>query len=228
MHILDDLVDDAGIGEGGSVAELILLAGQNLAQDPPHDLARSRLGQIGHAEDGFGCGEGTDGLSHLHDEVFPQRVVDLVAILNADKGIDGLPREFVMDADHGSLANGVVFNERGLDLSGGQSVAGDVDDIVHATADPIVTLVIAGGAVTGEVVALVNVQVSVHVSLVRTPDRACHRWPRLFEGENAFDVIPMEFLAGDWVDDGGLDAEEGQRCGARLSGSYAAQRRDHM
>ena len=52
-------VHDPGVGEGGGVADILGAAGRHLPQDPPHDLARPRLGQpggelhhLGHREPG--------------------------------------------------------------------------------------------------------------------------------------------------------------------------------
>jgi hypothetical protein len=89
-------------------------------------------------------------------------------------------------------------------------VARDVDDIVDAPADPVVPFRVARRAVACEVVALVHVQVRVHVALVRAPDCAAHGRPGLLEGEDALDVVAVDLLAGDGVNDRGLDAEEGE------------------
>lgn len=95
-------------------------------------------------------------------------------------------------------------------------MAGDVDDVVDAAANPVVALRVARRAVACEVVALVHVQVRVHVALVRAPDCAAHGWPGLLEGQDALDVVAVFLLAGDGVDDRGLDAEEGKGGGTRL------------
>ena len=86
-----------------------------------------------------------------------------------------------------------------------------INHVVDAPADPVVALVVAAGAVAGEVVALVHVQVGVHVALVRLPNGACHARPRLLERQHALDVVAVHLLARHRVNDGRLDAEEGQR-----------------
>ena len=58
------------------------------------------------------------------------------------------------------------------------------------------------------VVALVHVQVRIHVALVGSPDRTGHARPRLLDRQYAFDVVPLDLLARDRVNDGGFDAEE--------------------
>ncbi len=144
---------DRGTYSAG-VAQLILLAGENLSQNTAHNLARARLGQVGNDKDGLGRGKGTDALADLHDKLLAQGVVDLVALLDGDKGVDGLAGELVGDADNGGLGDGVVLDEGGLNLGGGETVAGDVDNVVDAAADPVEALVIAGGTVTGKLVGL--------------------------------------------------------------------------
>ena len=57
-------------------------------------------------------------------------------------------------ADNSSLADIVVEHERGLDLGGSDAVAAGVDDVVDAACDPVVPVLVASAAVTGEVVAL--------------------------------------------------------------------------
>jgi hypothetical protein len=99
---LDDLVDDAGVGElqmvlassmldhphacwvhhattpqntySRRITELVLLACQNLPQDAAHNFARSRLGQVIDREDGLGRREGSNGLADLENEI----LLDLV------------------------------------------------------------------------------------------------------------------------------------------------------
>ena len=45
------------------------------------------------------------------------------------------------------------------------------------------------------VVALVHVQICVHVSLVRTPDGASHARPRLLESKHALDIVAVDLLS---------------------------------
>ena len=76
------------------------------------------------------------------------------------------------------------------------------------------------------VVSLIHIQISIHVPLVRAPDRARHAGPGLLEREHAFDVVARLLLARHGIDDRGLDAEERERGAARLCGRDAAQGRD--
>lgn len=164
----DDLVDDAGVGEllkcqhllvyeglevrtySSDISQRVLLARQNLPQDPTHDLSTAGLGQVGDDDDRLGRSERTDTLAHLQDQVLLQLVVDLVAILDGDESVDSLAGKVVSDTDNSGFSDGGVLNERGLDLGGGQAVTGDVDDIVDTSADPVVAVVVTSGSVTCE------------------------------------------------------------------------------
>lgn len=48
------------------------------------------------------------------------------------------------------------------------------------------------------------------------PNGAGHARPWLLESQNALDVVAVDLLARDGVDDGRLNAKEGERCRPRL------------
>lgn len=89
------------------------------------------------------------------------------AVLERDEGVDRLAGELVVDAYDGGFGYGVCFavlvmccvgrarertvlDECGFDLGGGETVAGDVDDVVDAAADPVVAFVVATRAIARE------------------------------------------------------------------------------
>src|SRR3954454_6426203 len=45
LPVVDEVIDNARVGEGGGVAQIAVLVFRDLAQDAPHDLARARLRQ---------------------------------------------------------------------------------------------------------------------------------------------------------------------------------------
>jgi hypothetical protein len=73
-----------------------------------------------------------------------------VAVLDGDKGVDGLARELVRHADDGRLGDGIVLDQRRLDLGRRQPVAANVDDVIDSAADPVEALVVTPGTVAGE------------------------------------------------------------------------------
>jgi len=87
------------------------------------------------------------------------------ARLESNKGEDGLAGELIIDTDNGSLCDTLVEDQSRLDLSSGETVSRDVDDIwlpiqpifsgasterhtVKTTLDPNVSVFITGGTVT--------------------------------------------------------------------------------
>lgn len=78
------------------------------------------------------------------------------------------------------------------------------------------------------VVSLVHVEVSVHVPLVGAIDGASHTRPCLLEGQHTLNVVPMDLLARNRVNDGGLDAEEWQRRTSGLGGRHTGQGGDDV
>src|SRR4051812_37504605 len=63
--VLHQLLHHGRVRQGGDVSELVVLAGGDLAQDTPHDLARAGLGQAGDDLDTVRGREGADRLAHL-------------------------------------------------------------------------------------------------------------------------------------------------------------------
>ena len=195
--------------------------------------------------DHLGCRERSDALPDLQDEILAEGVGNVVAVLDGNEGVDGLAGELVGDTNDGGLGDGVMLDQSSFDLCGRESVPRDVDDVVYASTDPVVTFVVSSSSVPGElsssqlcvdpfltkdtyVVTLVNVQVGVHVSLVSTPDGSCHGRPCLLECQDTLDVVAVNLLARDRIDDGRLDTEERQRSTSRLGRSDSSKRRDDV
>lgn len=132
------------------ISQRVLLARQNLPQDPTHNLSTTGLGQIGDDDDGLWCREWANALANLQDEILLQLVVDLVSVFDGDESVDGLAGEVVSNADNGGFGDSGVLDERGFDLGGGETVAGDVDDVVDTSADPVVAVVVTSGSVACE------------------------------------------------------------------------------
>lgn len=73
------------------------------------------------------------------------------------------------------------------------------------------------------VISFIHIQICVHISLVGTPDGASHTRPGLLEGQHALYVVAVDLLARHGVNDGGLNAKEGQRSAAGLGGGDTCQ-----
>jgi hypothetical protein len=74
------------------------------------------------------------------------------------------------------------------------------------------------------IIALVNVQVCIHISLVGTPDRASHAGPCLLERKHAFDIISVNLVSRNWVDDRRFDTEKWEGSTSWLGRCNACQR----
>lgn len=132
------------------VTQLVFLAREDLPQNTPHDLAGPGLGQVRNDVHRLGRGEGADALPHLHDELLAERVVGAVALLEGDKSVDRLAGQLVRHTDDGCLADGVMLQQGGLDLGRRQAVARHVNHVINAATDPVETLMVTSGTVTGE------------------------------------------------------------------------------
>lgn len=73
------------------------------------------------------------------------------------------------------------------------------------------------------VVALVDIQVCVHVSLVGSVNRSCHAGPCLLERQHSFDIVAVDLVTGHRVDNGRLDTKEGQRGATWLGRGHTAE-----
>ena len=76
-----------------------------------------------------------------------------LARLERDEGGDRLALQVVGLADDGGLGHLGVADQGALDLHRREPVAGDVQDVVDAAHDPVVAVLVAAGAVAGEVAA---------------------------------------------------------------------------
>jgi hypothetical protein len=81
---------------------------------------------------------------------------------------------------------------------------------------------------TSYVVALVYVQICLHVSLMGAVDSTGHAGPGALEGQNAFNVIAVNLLAGNGVNDGGLNTKEWERSTAGFCRRDTSQRSDDV
>jgi hypothetical protein len=106
----------------------------------------------------------------LHHKVLADLVIRLIAILKGNEGVDSLTGQFIGDTNDSGLSNHgykqgqrlirkspfhshsqlTVLDESSLDLSSGQAVTGNVNNIVNTATDPVVTVLIATSAISGE------------------------------------------------------------------------------
>lgn len=104
-------------------------------------------------------------------------------------------------------------------------MARDVNHIVDAPADPVVSFVVSASPVPRKlippvrrqlhysirathIITFVHIEISIHVALVCSPNSAGHAGPRFFNCQNTLHVIAMYFFPRDRVDDCRFDAKE--------------------
>ena len=222
--IRDQVGDDGGIGERRGVAEMLVLFGRDLAQDPAHDLAGARLRQPRRPLDEIRRRDRADFLAHPLRELGAELLGRRLAALQRDVGVDALALDLVREADDRGLGDFRVRDERALDFRRADAMAGDVHHVVHAAGDPPVAVLVAARAVAGEVLAAEVREIGVDESLVVAVDRAHLAGPAVEQHEIALGRALEDLAVA--VHERRPHAGQRQRRGTRLQQRRAGQRRD--
>ena len=97
---------------------------------------------------------------------------------------DRLAGELVRLSDDGRFGDFLVGHDRGLDLGGRETVAGDVDHVVDPPDDPQVPVLVADRRIADEIGVVAEArEIRLHVALIIPVQRAQHRRPRTLEHE---------------------------------------------
>src|SRR3989344_495231 len=217
--LLDQTVDHRRVGQSRGVAHVFQLVAGDLAQDAPHDLARTGLRQTGRPPNQLGLGEAANFLADQGQQFLLQRIVDFHAVHRCDEGIDALAFEVMRVTDHGSFGDGVMQHQGAFPFGGADAVAGDVDHVIHPTGDPVVTVLVAARAVAAEVVTGVGLEVGVDHPLMVAVNAANLAWPavldRQYAAARAVDLLAL------FIQQHRLHAKErpGRRAGFEVGGA---------
>src|SRR5688572_20474499 len=222
--VRDEVRDDGGIGERRGIAQLVMLVGGDLAQDPAHDLARAGLRQARRPLDVVRLRDRADLLAHPLRELSAQRIGGRLAALQGHVRVNALALDVVREADHRGFGDLRMRNERALDFRGADAMAGDVHDVVYAARDPPVTVLVAARAVAGEVPAAKVREIRVYEALVVAVDGAHLAGPAVEQDEVAFGGALQDLAMA--VDERRLDAGQWPRRRARFQLRRTGQRRD--
>ncbi|CEG10123.1 hypothetical protein BN961_03558 [Afipia felis] len=116
-------------------------------------------------------------------------------------------------------------HQRAFDFRRAHAMTGDVDDVIDAAGDPVITVGIAAAAVAGEVLALVGGEVGLLETFVVAVDGAHLARPRFGDAQVAAAFALQHLAVG--IDDLRHHAEERLGRRARLLCDGARQWRDH-
>src|SRR5690606_10607536 len=222
---LDQRVDQAGIGEPGGVAERAEVVFGDLAQDAPHDLARTGLGQGRGEVEQVGAGDRPDLGADLVAQLVRQRLAFRLPLHQGDVGVDALALDLVRAADHRRLGDRRMGDERALERGGAEPVAGYVEHVVDAPGDPVIAVLVAAAAIAGEISAPVGAEIGLGEALVIAVDGT--HLPRPGAGDAQVARAGAGDRAAVAVDQLRHDAEEGLAGRARLHVVRAGQGGDH-
>src|SRR5229473_4150468 len=146
---LADLLDDVGIREGGNVAGVHVVG--NGGEDAAHDFAGAGLGHVRDDVDGFGAGDFADHGFDGEDDFVLHGFGGRNAGLQGDVDDRNAAFDFVDGGNDGGFGDFGNREAGGFDFLGAEAVAGDVDDVIDAAKDAIVTVGGEHGAVSGVV-----------------------------------------------------------------------------
>jgi hypothetical protein len=148
----------------------------------------------------------------------------LLASVQGDVAVDALALDIVRITDNGCFGNLWVRDKCAFDFGCSHAVAGNVDDVIDATGDPVVAILVAAGTVTGEVVARIRREVGLHEALMVLVDGAHLTWPAIFQDQVAVRcAFQFRTLV---VDECWANAEEWIGCRTGFQFRRASQRGD--
>src|SRR5690606_17813444 len=101
-------------------------------------------------------------------QLFHQFFTGLFAAVQSDVYIDTLTFNIVRITHHCSLGHFRVRYQRAFYFSGTHAVAGYVNNVVHTAGNPVVTVFITTGTVTGEIHTTEGREIGLHITLMVT------------------------------------------------------------
>ena len=128
------------------------------------------------------------------------------------------------EADHGGFGDLGVRDQSAFNLGGADAVAGNIEHVIDATGDPVITIFVATTAITREVVAIIGREIGLDETIMIFEDRPHLAGPAIGQDEIAGRCAFENIAIG--IDQSGLDTKEGPRCGAGFEGSRPRQGRD--
>ena len=174
----DQVVDNRWICQSRGVTKIFQIIRGNFPQDAPHDFPRSGLRQAGCPLNVLGFGKRSDLAADQLDKFSAKLLRIFVTVHHqGDVGVDAFTFDLVWETDHGSFSHFIMQYQGTFDLSRADAMAGDIDDVIDPSGDPVVAIRITTRAVTGEKVSGVLRVVGIDDPLMITIDAADLPWP---------------------------------------------------
>ena len=150
----------------------------------------------------------------------------LVTFAKNDEGNNTLPLDLVGTADDGRFGHGRMTDQGTFHLGRAEAMTGNIEDIVDTADDPEIPLLVAAGAIAGEVGTLHLAPVLLAVPCLVAPDAAKHRGPGL--ADHKLPTLTVGNFPSLVIDDRRINPEEGERRGSGLAGGGTGKGRDHV
>ncbi|CZZ75718.1 Uncharacterised protein [Enterobacter hormaechei] len=149
----------------------------------------------------------------------------LFAVVQGDVRVNRLAFDVVRNTDNGGFGNFRMRHQRRLNLRGAETVAGDVQHVVHASGYPVIAVFITTRAVAAEVHVFKGREVGLLEALVVAKQRARLTRPGVDDHQVAFGgpFLRIAFV----IHQRRLHAEERTGCGTRFQLGGARHRGDH-
>mmetsp|Transcript_2648 Transcript_2648/g.7593 ORF Transcript_2648/g.7593 Transcript_2648/m.7593 type:complete len:225 (-) Transcript_2648:79-753(-) len=113
-----------------------------------------------------------------------------------------------------------MSNQGTFDFSRSDTVATDIDDVVHTANDEMVSVLVSGDGITREVVSWVGFEVDRQVTLMVSQAGTSHSGPWLSNGHYTFEVSVFigfgQFLSSLRIQDYGIDTIKGEGAATRF------------
>src|SRR4029077_19297735 len=107
-----------------------------------------------------------DLLAHPAGQLLAQVFGRLLAGHQSNVSVDALALDIVRIADDRGFRHFWMRDQRAFTLGGAEPVTGDVDYVIDAAGDPVITVFVAAAAVAGEILAGIGVEVGVDETLM--------------------------------------------------------------
>ena len=117
-----------------------------------------------------------------------------------------------------------MCNQSTFHLCGSHTVARYIDDIVHTTSNPIITIFIPTATIPSKVIALVLIEIGLLKSIMVSIQRAHLPGPRFLHGKNAIYSIALNMFARLCIKQDRLNSKKRKSCRSGFKWSRSRKR----